>query len=781
MRVSQSVSRIVSSCLFLLLILTVASPIWAQSAHLSRGLEQIVQLWESNNPKLPTVLKQHLTSPAGELVVHVRLAPGAKADQAVAQLRQNGFRLIAVSKVDPSRLDGYLPLSSVRAAAAGASGIQSMHAVQRPVAYGTVGSVPAQAAIVEKADLAQARGIDGKGIKLGALSDSFDTCTTCSTHAAQDEATGDLPAEVVVLEDLPACPPSEPNGCPLNPQGATPTDEGRAMLQLAHKIAPGSGLGFATAFISEVDFSNNILALRENFGADVIVDDVIYFDEPMFSDGLLAQTVDQVVKEGAAYYSSAGNNGLEAYEDDYRPISFHHAKQLVAQGKSNLDLAAMLAAGHGTPVSVQSFRSADGGISITQDFTAVSTGPSFDSISFQWDEPFILGKVKTNFDVFVFDENGHYLDPADPNFPGFYTLAPSANSELNEAVQILQLPNVTSLNPPFVPGPGGLFSVKYQFLIANMNGGPARHVKYVNINGLGESQRQNAPSVFGHAAARNGQGAAAMDWAITNFPEDFSSPGPVTILFDNAGNRLEQPEIRNVPQVTAADGASTTFFGNFFGTSAAAPDSGAVAALVLQSAGGPGSIPPHEVYRRLQRTATPIPLSVDRSVSGALAGPVQATAQGDFTRYGQYFTVAAGGIGHSTIKSVAINVTNTPTGMTFNPNPARFHVGTTDGINPSDISASYSADVKTVMLSFKPGTFGSHDSFSFGLSVFAPAEGTTEEDADRMEGAVVTVTFDDNSTETGVFQVAPKLPINRFTGAGLVNADLATRAGADNH
>lgn len=756
MRVFRS-RKLLSFSVLLFLLLSATAPVWGQTATLGRGLEQLVQLYESSNPKLDVALKPHLTSPAGELLVEVRLAPGADAKHVIAQLSQNGFRLQAISELDPRLIEGYLPLSSARAASA-AAGIKSLHAVQRPVTL-TVGSVPAEAAIVEKADVAQARGINGTGTKVGVLSDSYNTCPNpkpCVTNAAQDVATGDLPSGVVVLQDKPAA---------LGPG----TDEGRAMLQLVHKIAPGSGLGFATADGGQVNFSNNILNLRRIFGASVIVDDVVYFAEPMYSDGLPARAVDEVVREGAAYYSSAGNNGLEAYEDRYRPISFARLQKLVAEGKSNLDLAgfaAFLQANNlPTPVSVQSFRTDDEGISFTQRF--VSFGGNV--ISFQWDEPFFVDKVRTNYDVFVFDENGHILDPNDPNFPGFYTLDDSTQSD--EAFKFLALP----IDPRSFHRAGGLVSTTYQLLIANMNDGPARRIKYVNVNGLGESERQNAPSIFGHAAARNGQAVAAADWTILNFPEDFSSPGPVTILFDEAGNRLEDPEIRRVPQVTAADGASTTFFGNFFGTSASAPDAAAVAALVIQSAGGPGKISPKKVYDRLQDTATPIPLSKDRAHSGTEAGPVEVSASGDFVRFGEYFTVSVDDDTKHTIRSVSINVTNTPTHMQFNPNPARFHVGIANGIDPANIAATYSADAKTVTLTFKPGAFGGGASFTFGLSVFSPLEGTTQEDADRMENAVVTVTLDDNSTRTGTFHVAPKLPINRFTGAGFVNADAATR------
>ena len=128
------------------------------------------------------------------------------------------------------------------------------------------------------------------------LSDSANNTGAVTTA----QATGDMP---------PTCPgPGGPCLTILQDDPSGGSDEGAAMSEIVYDMAPGANLYFATADISESGFASNILALQ-TAGCNIIVDDVFYFDEPVFQDGIVAQAVTTVTGLGVNYFSSAGNEG----------------------------------------------------------------------------------------------------------------------------------------------------------------------------------------------------------------------------------------------------------------------------------------------------------------------------------------------------------------------------------------------------------------------------------------------------------------------------------------
>jgi hypothetical protein len=142
-----------------------------------------------------------------------------------------------------------------------------------------------QGDVAHRASTARATfGPTGAGVAVGVLSDG-------ATTLAQRQATGDLPPVVTVLAGQ-----------------AGSGDEGTAMLEIVHDLAPGSPLLFATASGGEAQFAANIIDLC-NAGAKVLVDDVGYPSEPVFEDGMVAQAVNTVTASGCHFVSAAGNHG----------------------------------------------------------------------------------------------------------------------------------------------------------------------------------------------------------------------------------------------------------------------------------------------------------------------------------------------------------------------------------------------------------------------------------------------------------------------------------------
>lgn len=137
--------------------------------------------------------------------------------------------------------------------------------------------------------------IQGEGIKVGVLSDSYN---------AKKRGTSDQAQVNVRNDDLPGM--ENPNGnidavhiVKENQFGGT--DEGRAMLQIVHDMAPKAKLAFRTGFLSAGDLAAGIEELQQD-GYDIVMVDITYITEPFYQDGVVAKKVNDVVGQGVAYF-----------------------------------------------------------------------------------------------------------------------------------------------------------------------------------------------------------------------------------------------------------------------------------------------------------------------------------------------------------------------------------------------------------------------------------------------------------------------------------------------
>ncbi len=696
-----------------------------------------------------------------------------------------------------------------------------------------VGATTSQGVVQHRVDQLPA-GVDGSGITVGVMSDSYNTLGNGS--AEEDIASGDLPG---------AGNPNNTQPVVLLQDGSSPTDfdEGRAMLQIVHDMAPKARLGFATAGGGQLNFADNIRSLAglpgaphavAGFKADVIVDDIIYPDEPMFQDGIIAQTVDEVVARGVSYFSSAGNRpATQAYDSIPRIVPGVAA----SWAGTNLNFANVppeLYAG-----GFHDFNPARSAVDIAQT-VQLAAGNTF---VFQWNEPFDplpptpvgaplaqgSGTVPENGeDQFTFNGTAGQIveifvdaDPASATPNPDLTLAlidPDGNeldfvdTGTNPESLTLQLPAsgtytvvVDSFDPVqfggyiyrvqevqiteqvlsdynillfrldgsfrgalaeqnlFTNRPieiGGLPAGTFQVVIARANVPNAKNrnvadrIRYVGFGGVNPQEYFSYldPVTYGHNSAAGANGIAAYAFFAPFVPETFTSPGPSTIYFDKNNKRFRHPEIRLKPDMAAMDGANTTFFvsdsstdpdtfPNFFGTSAAAPHAAAIAALVLDAAGGPGKVKPKKMREILQDSAFRHDLDPYFSSGFALtAGNALAiSAQSDFANVGQFdpnvFTL--GHVGFRSLESFHINgnnanATQTPKGIIFDERPSvtallgqPFVVGDhTVGLDAADITAAFSlpADApgvagqwKQLDLAFAPGSFRGGDRLAFGV------------------------------------------------------------------
>jgi subtilisin family serine protease len=499
------------------------------------------------------------------------------------------------------------------------------------LAMARAGSVQTQGDRSLRADLARREAnVSGNGVRIGVLSDSFDCLPGAFeegapfTRADQDVANGDLPGDILILKDLAIWP----NGnC---------SDEGRAMMQLIHDVAPGSPLAFHTAFISQEDFAAGIRALADA-GSKVIVDDVIYFAEPMFEDGIIAQAVDDVYRNGVAYFSSAGNDARNSYESRFRlstDVGLSGARHDFASGRA---------------------------VDALQTVTAGASSITY--LPFNWDQPSISANgargALSDVDVWFYDMNGDPIEPCTSDPEQLICQIPGIDP--NIGLDAIEIPILVNLSEE---------DIQVQVGIELYEGPAPSYIKYVWFDadlGLFSVDEYDTASgtVYGHANAAGAEAVGASAWYQTEewgsplrpqcFPaclNSFSSAGGTPILFGRNGRRLPLPDVRLKPGVTGPDGGNTSFFlfdlgfevpgtsepdglPNFFGTSASAPHVAGVAALLLHQRArdiaarkrfiGPRNLTPDLIYWALRLTADDMKL---RNFGGDIGPQRVDNAQG---------------------------------------------------------------------------------------------------------------------------------------------------------
>jgi hypothetical protein len=718
------------------------------------------------------------------VLVHIHLnGEAALADVAKGVESLQGQVLDVSQTYRHGIIAAYLPTDQLANVAKGI-GVRALTMESRP--FVRVGKYTAQSCAVLQTDVLNKQGLKGDGITIGVLSDSFNTAfentsTPPATTAQQDVATGDLPV-VKVLQDF-------PNG----------TDEGRAICQIVYDEAPHCKLAFATAFVSEVGFANNIVALRTQANCSIIDDDVGYSDEPIFSDGLLAQAANTVVTsttlpgKPAVYTSSAGNEGNGGYVNYYRNLSDKEVRKAGNHGNLKLTVTDPNSLNYLDPSLTAGgwFNwNPNGGFEPVTTVTAPGPTSFTYQLFLQWDDLFDQDHgITTSYNFLVFDQDGNYLQGLSGTtnaFSGQEAYQQTNNLFLGTNYQIA-ITKTTQTDPKAGKGPANHQIAIYTFLdgLSNLTG------PYFN------PYPPPIPTILGHPGAASAIAVAAYAFSWTpGLPyqpqlENFTSPGPVTIYFDPDGNRLSTPETRLKPEVAGVDGEITTFFGfpyynypfAFFGTSAAAPSVAGVIALMEQAAGGPGSLSAETVKGILEnsvqpRTSTP---EMAQGIAAKGTGFASVTAVGQ-TYFGpNYLTLNYFGPAGQSISSLTID--GSAAGLVFDTTGASFAFGSAIGLAPSQVKVSpVSAATPKFTLTFKPGAFTSGKALSFTsfqdvagnyLGFTAPQFGAGSQAEELGSGGTFTVDFagKPSGQAKGTIQNgSPTFGYSPFDGYGLINA-----------
>ena len=517
------------------------------------------------------------------------------------QLEALGFKTEAVFR---NNIGGRLPVSKIEQAAE----LDGVIRISAPEVHTNAGDVRSQGDSSQHSKLLRdtyVPKVDGTGLTVGVISDSFN-CSAQRNAANANNVSWSHQRSMeddVASDDLPAAPQIVKEESDCLSRG---TDEGRAMAQIIHDVAPGAKIAFY-APSTQTDFAQGIRTLalpvgqkdsfgRGGAGAQIIVDDLGFFDEPLFQEGIIGDAINETVTQnGAAYFSAAGNGanaGRAAYDNPKAAFS-PTAVARVRTGTQPLNVGERLlnfdASGSTTVVNIP----------VTLQGVSPGNVNPF-TVSAYWDQPATGPGSASSLNLCIGDQNGSTLNATSPYCSGPSGVGQPAQARVGVNYSGSQNRSLT-LRLGLVQGAA-----------------PAR-VHLIIQNGFGTFSRFGTDSgtIYGHPLAEHATAVGAADYFNTPYCqptlrtallENFSSYGGTPFLFDSDGTPLAVARTPAKPEFVAPDGGTTTFFGsrsrnqagthaavadcsqipgylsyNFYGTSAAAPHAAAVAALLWQA------------------------------------------------------------------------------------------------------------------------------------------------------------------------------------------------------
>ncbi|MCX5653636.1 MAG: S8 family serine peptidase [Planctomycetota bacterium] len=445
---------------------------------------------------------------AGELQVYVHV--NAVNASTIRALESAGLR-IESSNIRMKVVEGWLPHTNLDVAAA----VEGVVRIAPPVyaVTNTGGVTTAGDAGLNADDLrALFGGITGDGIKVGVISNGADNW-----------------GDVVSSGDL-------PNSITIDPSLSGSGDEGTAMLEIVHDIAPGAELYFSGPSNS-VDMVDSIDWLVNTCGVDIIVDDLYFLDQPMFEDGAIADEVADAVAGGVTYVTCAGNYAEQHYQADY----------------DQFDSTTTHDFGFGNLLPV-----------------AVSNGGTIRAV-LEWSDEW--GGSGNDYDLYLYGrETGQAWELAD-NGDAFSENVQNGNDDPWEFIE-------------YTNDEG----YDYLAFVFNRWGGADRELEFYVYGPALLSPVYVTPgdSIYGHAAVESVITVGAIDASDEDGLSDvesYSSQGHTTIYTNfstQAWTTRDSLDVCGVDGVQTKIGQLGHFSNPFYGTSAAAPHIAGIAALLLQ-------------------------------------------------------------------------------------------------------------------------------------------------------------------------------------------------------